>query len=331
MEIMMESPNLQDQKTKNREARLFSVGILILLFMVSFFPACEVEFIPRNIDLEPEIVVEGFIEAGPEALPAYVILTRSKPFFSELSPAELDALFVRNAVVTVNDGQQTTTLDELCFNELPPDLRRLAAARLGLNPDSILVNFCVYIDLNAAIKPEAGKSYHLNIVAGDQRIEASTTVPAYVPLDSLWWREAPGKPVDTLLQLMARIQDPPGQKNFYRYFCKVNEGPFETPFSSVNDDILIDGKTFDFRLIRPRQEGEEFDQSTFGLFRTGDSISLKWTSIDEAHFNFWNTFEFNKGNQGPFSSYTTIDTNIKGGLGVWGAYSTGLYRLRVAR
>lgn len=305
--------------------------IIALLFMVWIIPACEVEFIPKDINLSPELVVEGYVEAGPEALPAYVILTRSKPFFSELSLQELDDLFVRNATVTVNDGQQTTTLSELCFNDLPSDLRQVAAERLGLNPDSVLINFCVYVDLGSQINPEPGKSYHLKIIAGDERIEATTTVPEFIPLDSLWWREAPGKPIDTLLQLMATINDPADQKNFYRYFCRINEGPFETPFSSVNDDILIDGKTFDFRLIRPRKEGEEFDQSTFGLFRTGDSITIKWTSIDEAHFNFWNTFEFNKGNQGPFSSYTTIDSNIKGGLGVWGAYSTGLYSLRVSR
>lgn len=314
-----------------RSSRPAPGWIATLLFMVWIIPACEVEFIPRDINLSPELVVEGYVEAGPEALPAYVILTRSKPFFSELSLQELDDLFVRNATVTVNDGQQTTTLSELCFNDLPSDLRQVAAERLGLNPDSVLINFCVYVDLSSQINPEPGKSYHLKIIAGDERIEATTTIPEFIPLDSLWWREAPGEPIDTLLQLMARIHDPAGQKNFYRYFCRINEGPFATPFSSVNDDILIDGKSFDFRLIRPRKEGEEFDQSTFGLFRTGDSITIKWTSIDEAHFNFWNTFEFNKGNQGPFSSYTTIDTNIEGGLGVWGAYSTGLYRLRVAR
>lgn len=326
---------MEPQKGKGQEKYRASTPapgwILALLFMVWIIPACEVEFIPKDINLSPELVVEGYVEAGPEALPAYVILTRSKPFFSELSLQELDDLFVRNASVTVNDGQQTTTLSELCFNDLPSDLRQVAAERLGLNPDSVLINFCVYVDLGSQINPEPGKSYHLKIIAGDERIEATTTVPEFIPLDSLWWREAPGKPIDTLLQLMATINDPADQKNFYRYFCRINEGPFETPFSSVNDDLLIDGKTFDFRLIRPRKEGEEFDQSTFGLFRTGDSITIKWTSIDEAHFNFWNTFEFNKGNQGPFSSYTTIDSNIKGGLGVWGAYSTGLYSLRVSR
>lgn len=330
MEVMMEDKQLQEQKNK-REPMTTLPWIAVLFFLIWINPGCEVEFIPRDINLNPELVVEGYIEAGPEALPAYVILTRSKPFFSELSLQELDNLFVRNAAVTINDGQQTTTLSELCFNDLPADLRQLAAERLGLNPDSVLINFCVYLDLASQIKPVSGKSYRLNIIAGDERIEATTTVPEFIPLDSLWWREAPGKPVDTLLQLMARVNDPVGEKNFYRYFCRINEGPFETPFSSVNDDILIDGKTFDFRLIRPRKEGEEFDQSTFGLFRTGDSITIKWTSIDEAHFKFWNTFEFNKGNQGPFSSYTTIDSNIKGGLGVWGAYASGLYRLRVAR
>ncbi len=195
MEIIMELKKRKGQE-KYRMSTLAPGWILALLFMVWIFPACEVEFIPKNINLSPELVVEGYVEAGPEALPAYVILTRSKPFFSELSLQELDDLFVRNATVTVNDGQQTTTLSELCFNDLPSDLRQVAAERLGLNPDSVLINFCVYVDLGSQINPEPGKSYHLKIIAGDERIEATTTVPEFIPLDSLWWREAPGKPIE---------------------------------------------------------------------------------------------------------------------------------------
>ncbi|MBK8777276.1 MAG: hypothetical protein IPO25_07635 [Saprospiraceae bacterium] len=39
---------------------------------------------------------------------------------------------------------------------------------------------------------------------------------------------------------------------------------------------------------------------------------------------FWNTLEFNKGSQGPFSSYTTINSNIIGGLGIWEVIIQGL-------
>ena len=296
-----------------------------------FFQSCETEFLPQNVNLDPELVVEGYIESGDNALPPYVLLTRSKPFFTALSANQLDSLFVHQADVTIDDGSNKVKLSEICFNNLPPSSQKQLAASLGVNPDSVKVNICVYIDLSGQIKPQENHSYHLNINSKGKVVTAVTTIPKYIPLDSIWWREAPGKPIDTLLQLYARIQDTKGVKNFYRYFCSINSGGFKTPFNSVYDDALIDGLPFEFRLIKPREEGEKFDNPSFGLFHTGDSIAIKWSSIDESHYNFWNTLEFNKGNQGPFSTYTTINSNIQGGLGVWGGYSSKVYKLKVKR
>jgi len=326
MEIM-DTPKQYTGTVRTRPKTRFLVWLMPLLVL----SACEVEFTPKDINLDPEYVVEGYLELGEQALPAYVILTQSKPFFSTLPIDELENLFVHEAEVTVSEGAQKIKLTELCLNDLPPQIKQLAADRLGLNLDSLKINFCVYIDLNGSIKAEQGKTYQLDIKHGGQSLKAQTTIPPYVPLDSLWWRDAPGKPVDTLLQLMTKINDPAGMKNFYRYSCSINGSAFITPFSSVNDDVLIDGKDFEIRLSKPNFPGEDFDQSNFGLFHTGDSVTIKWSSIDEAHFNFWNTLEFNKGNQGPFSSYTTIDSNIEGGLGIWGSYNSRLYKLKVEK
>lgn len=305
-------------------------GIFIFLFCLTL-SSCEEEFIPTNINLDPELVVEGYIESGDNPMPAYVLLTRSRPFFTTLSTNQLEDLFIRKAEVKVIDGVNEVLLNEVCIHELPPLQRKRLAEQLGLNPDSVQVNICVYIDQLGSIIPVEGKTYKLRIQAEGQTIEASTMIPLYVPLDTTWWRDAPGQAADTLLQLMTRINEPIGKKNFYRYFCSINGSNFVTPFNSVFDDALIDGKDFEFRLIRPNLPGEKFDQSTFGLFHVGDSITVKWASIDQSHFDFWNTLEFNKGNQGPFSSYTTINSNIKGGLGIWGGYSTRNYKLKVKK
>jgi hypothetical protein len=310
--------------------RIISIFIGCIL-VCSLYWACETEFIPEDINLEPELVVEGYIELGPDALPAYILLTRSRPFFSQLDSAALNNVFVRNAQVTVEVDGQKYPLTEFCLNDLTPDIRLAIAARLGLNTDSLVTNICAYIDIQNQVKPVVGKNYILRVNSEGQSLQATTSIPAYTGLDSTWWREAPGVPSDTLLQLMAKIQDPPGIKNFYRYFCSLNGGSFITPFNSVFDDALIDGKKFEFRLIRPSLPGEDFDQTNFGLFRVGDSIEVKWSTIDESHFNFWNTYEFNRGNQGPFSTYTTIQTNVIGGLGNWGGYHSKTYKLKVKR
>lgn len=309
----------------------YSVYLLALFFSFILFNSCETEFIPENINSDPELVVEGYIELGENALPPYVILTRSRPFFNTLDSSQLNEIFVRGADVTVTNNGQTVKLTEFCLNDLPIVVRKQVADQLGLDPDSLSTNICAYIDIEGKIIPKENQSYSLSIKAGSNSASAITTIPKYIPLDTLWWKEAPGQPSDTLLQLMTRINDPAQEKNFYRYFCSVNAGEFNTPFNSVNDDALIDGKKFEFRLIRPNARGQDFDQSTFGLFKIGDSVAIKWSTIDETHFNFWNTLEFNKGNQGPFSTYTTIQSNIKGGLGNWGGYHSKIYRLKVKR
>ncbi len=307
---------------------VYLIGILMSFL---FYTSCETEFIPENINSEPELVVEGYIELGEDALPPYVILTRSRPFFNTIDSTQLNEIFVRGAEVTISNNGETVRLTEFCLNDLPLLVRKQVADQLGLDPDSLSTNICAYIDIQTQIIPKEGQSYSLSVKAGTNSVSAVTTIPAYIPLDTLWWKEAPGKPSDTLLQLMTRINDPAGIKNFYRYFCSINGGEFNTPFNSVNDDALIDGKKFEFRLIRPNERGQDFDQSTFGLFKIGDSVAIKWSAIDETHFNFWNTLEFNKGNQGPFSTYTTINSNIKGGLGNWGGYNSKIYRLKVKR
>ncbi len=291
--------------------------------------SCEEEFVPDvSTDID-EIVVEGYVEAGENVLPPHVILTRSRSFFSSLGSKEFENLFVHNAKVEIKAGQQVVLLPEICLNDLDDMTRAQVASTLGFNPDSLTINFCVYVDLSGKIVGEIGKKYELEITIDGKKITAETTIPTHVPLDSIRWEKAPGGGIDSLAQLLTTISDPPIEANFYRVFTKVNEEPFLTGINSLTDDAIFDGKTFEFRLNKAEPADSEASPGTFGLFTRGDTVQIKWTNIDEDHFNFWNTLEFNRNNQGPFSSYTRIDSNINGGLGIWGGYSISHYRLIV--
>lgn len=277
-------------------------------------------------------MVEGYIEAGERPTPPYVILTRSVPFFSEFSAEQLENTFVHGAIVRVSDGDKTATLSELCLDELSDEQKALASALFGLEADSLGFNLCVYIDLSFSILGQEGKRYNLEVEAEGQRLEAVTTIPVHVPLDSLYFRDPPGRPVDTLAQLLAYLSDPPGQANFYRFQVAINGGAYIPAVTSVFDDRLFDGESAEFPLYRPEPRGaDSFDLETFGLFRVGDEATIKWISLDEAHYNFWNTLEYNASNQGPFSSYTLVESNINGGLGIWGGLSASYYNLQVQK
>jgi len=121
------------------------------------------------------------------------------------------------------------------------------------------------------------------------------------------------------------MTDPELEANFYRYFTSTNQEPFYPGFTSVFNDLLIAGQTVDFPLAKGEAPFREEDAGIFGLFRPGDEVILRWLCIDEVHYDFWDTLEFNKVNQGPFGSYTQVKSNVEGGVGIWGGYSSGFY------
>lgn len=307
--------------------RFSAFYIIACVFLLT---GCESEYIPVNPGGGQKYVVEGFIEAGERRFPTYLLLTRTLDFYSEISPDQFTESFVHDADVRISDGTTEIVLTEICLSELPPEVAKEVAGQFGYNSDSLNIDFCVYIDIASALLPEMGKTYNLRIQAGEDLITASTMIPNHVPLDSLYFKPPPGEPNDTLAQLRCLISDPPGERNYYRFFSSINGGNLQTAFSSVEEDLFFDGKSFEFLFINPAKDGgDNTEPDEFGLYTVGDTVTIKWTTIDQAHFDFWNTLEFSNANEGPFSSYTRLQSNINGGLGIWGGYSVSYYTIPV--
>jgi hypothetical protein len=299
--------------------------IIAASFLLSLY-ACETQFTPDGSEYVEEVVVEGYIEAGDEPTPPYVILTRSQPYFSSLSLDDFDELFIHNAEINVSNGDQTVSLTEICLNDLTPEQQELLAGFLGTSSDSLGLNFCVYTDLSFSMFGEENRSYDLSVEAEGTSITATTTIPVLPSIDSIYFEPIPNPDNDTLQEMLGTFSDPPGVKNFYRYFTGVNQEGLLPGLQSVTDDKIFDGEeSFVFPIPKAQSRTEEIDPETYGYFLEGDTVTLKWCAIDEAHYQFWSTLEFNASNQGPFSSYTKITSNIEGGLGIWGGYSAKYY------
>ncbi|MEP6648132.1 MAG: DUF4249 domain-containing protein [Saprospiraceae bacterium] len=305
----------------------FIYGAFIAMIV---FNSCEQEYTPLKSADGPKYVVEGYIEAGENPFPPYLILTRSFDFYGTLNPDQFTGSFVHNADVRVSDGSQEVVLQEICLSDLSPELRKEVAAQFGLNADSLAIDYCVYIDVLRQLQPQEEKSYDLKIITEGHLITATTSIPKHVPLENLHFEAPPGTPNDSLAQLRCTISDPAGMRNFYRYFGSTNEGSLQTAFSSVVEDLFFDGKTFEFQLFNPKTTERDTDPGKFGLYFVGDTMTIKWCNLDKAHFDFWNTLEFSNSNQGPFSSYTRLKSNINGALGIWGGYSVSYYTRKVA-
>ncbi|MFM8978263.1 MAG: hypothetical protein ACKOJE_09460, partial [Bacteroidota bacterium] len=83
------------------------------------------------------------------------------------------------------------------------------------------------------------------------------------------------------------------------------------------------------------KEADLFNESTsfeeFGLFQAGDTIDIKWASIDRTGFLFWRSLaQAAGGGGGPFGAQPTVTTNLKalrgGALGLWAGYGSVHYR-----
>lgn len=302
-----------------------------MLSLIMGITACEKEFVPDLPEVSDDIVVEGYIEAGRDATPPYVILTKSLPFFKEIT--SFNNVFIEGAEVWVSNGTDSTRLQEICWANLTPSVKQQAAQFFGINADSVSAdfNFCVYIDFAQKIKGEIGKTYSLRIKTKEGKLlTAKTSIPRAVKIDTIDFIKPPGtNQNDTMAQARATVTDPKGP-DYYRYFTSINGSSYVAGANSVTDDAFFDGIVTKFNLLKSEPRGSGSGDN-FGLFRRGDTISIKFAMIDKAHFDFWTTLEFNANNGGPFASYTRVKHNITGGIGIWGGSSATYYDIIVPK
>jgi hypothetical protein len=282
------------------------IGIVILA--LALLSSCEkaISFTPNSAG--QVVVVEATIEDGQ---PPMVILSKSLDYFSEITPGLLAGSFINNAEIDISNGTLTHRLKEYSINT--PDGYKLYYYSIdSASPGTAFIG-------------ELAKSYSLRINTGGKEYTATTTIPALTKtIDSLWWQKSVNNPDTTQVLLMGRASDPPGFGNYIRYFTSTNGEPFYPGLTSAFDDQIVDGKTYSLQIEKGVNRNEEIDFDTYSYFNRGDSITVKFTNIDKATFDFWRTMEYSYSSIGnPFSSPTKVISNIKGGgLGYFGGYAT---------
>lgn len=272
--------------------------ILLLSCITIMVVSCEKDITVDLPEPEERIVVEGYISPGS---PPLVFISKTAPFFAPLDSLSLLQYTVRDAQVIISDGTTTDTL---------------------IAPFSS--TGYLYTSLNMI--GEVGKSYALKIRLADGReLSSETTIPSPVPLDSVWFRRIPEN--DSLGWAWARISDPPASGNCYRWFAKRlgKDNDYLAPAGSVSDDRFYNGLSFDFAATRgkvPNSIADDDNNEEEGLFKAGDTIAVRFTSITEASFKFWRSAESQVNSVGnPFGSPAPLKGNIEGGIGIWEGYS----------
>lgn len=308
-----------------RLLKSFSLFNFLVLSLVSCTTDIELD-LP---EAEPKIVVEGRIDAGG---PPIITLGRNASFFGDINLTDFDQYFVNGADVWVFSNDDTVKLNEICTSFFPENIQRQLANNLGysFNDTVQLPEICIYTvpeilnlfngDSSNVFIGEYKKAYWLKVVAEGKTLTAKTTIPGKPDVHSLGVIPHPNEKVDSLVSVTITFSVPDSGGNFIRYLTKRNSEPFYAPLSaSVYSDKLFRGGTFTFPLEAGQNPNQEIKWDTYSYFWKGDTVSVKWSTIDKSHYDFWNTIE-NDGGASPLSSPTRIKTNIDGGLGIWGGY-----------
>ncbi len=297
----------------------FSLPVLFISTIL-FLNSCEKDITLNLPDVKQQLVVEGYIYQDTNA---YVFVTKSSPFFSELDSATVQTYVVRGAHITISDGTITDTMVEIEFPQ-----------------------YYLHFYASPHMKGVSGKTYTLRVESEGTVVTATTVLPPAIKLDSTWWKPDGNK--DSLGYAWAHLTDPDTLGNYYRWFAKrINhytygknigeqkDFDFIAPIGSTFEDKFINGKSFDFGYNRGEAQNSNKEDDGFsderGYFKRGDTIIVKWCTYDQENFKFWRDEEQQVSSNGnPFGNPTPIYGNIKGGLGVFGGYGVS-YDTIIAR
>ncbi len=271
-----------------------------------------------------KLVVECLL--SPQSDVIRVVVTESQPLFG---PASYSPTFIARASVVLSDGEKEIAIPYV---------------------DS---TFTYTVD-SGRFPIEAGKKYRLSVSDGVRSVTASCVVPREViaprdyELDSLPVSDNPGA---RRFRLQFRWDDPPGIKNYYSVFgyATIREAVYNPDPPAGEPDtnyhyrqhilqhdvrgILVSDRNLDGTTFRsPRYElslyGYHVNPSgpgepAFFSHPTIARIHYEVRNLDENYYRFYYAYN-NADNDNPFVEPTLIPSNIEGGLGCFGAYTTGV-------
>lgn len=234
-------------------------------------------------------------------------------YFGSQDQNTVQNMFIHDAVIKISNGMNAVTLIEFCSKSIPDSLIAIMSGFSGV--DALILknyNYCIYTTFDPSIFGQVGKTYSLSIESEGKTYTASTSILPPVPLDSIWWRVDKD---DTLGYIWSHFADPSAEGNAYRWLAqRIGKDPAYVSYSrSVFDDKYINGKSFDF----PE-----------GYFNKGDTVSVKFCSLDNASYKFFSSMDALANSQGnPFAAPASVLSNIypqNDALGVWCGYGVTL-------
>ncbi|MBS9766809.1 MAG: DUF4249 domain-containing protein [Flavobacteriaceae bacterium] len=282
---------------------------LFLVFVI-FLTSCEDFFIteiePPKEAVERQLVVHSYLSPNNDEIE--VSVKYSKPIFSNNDEDKKDKIYtedeqIKGAKVLITNestGQKAT---------VPFDaLKRKYVLKIGKFP----------------LKEK--ETYKLNVSFDGKNVEAFSTIPEKIDTEirNIKLKKIENRYEDYKLETSFDFDDKAGQENYYIAFAKVkylikNKNPridhgekeyYE--YIALFTDANSDGKTIHTKIVDYMYSSRDIK-----------SVEVSVLSLNKETYDYLKTVKMqidnNDGN--PFKEPTIIVSNIKGGLGVFGAYT----------
>ena len=275
-----------------------------LIALALLLAACTPSWQPEG---EEKLVVEGWIDDGGFPI---VMVTTSVPTSTEYQSIDdqKDHL-VRHARVTVSDGENSVSLT-------------------GMSDKGY---FPPYIYTTADMRGVAGKTYTLTVEYSGMTATARTTIPAAVPLDSLWY--VPSGDDAGKYNLKARFSDPEGSEDYYRLFTKV--AGKDSSYVAAYMGCLRDSE-----LPRPAEvsvmrglsvDNEDSWAWNPASYEKGDKVRVRFCRMDSASYEFWDSYDrvVSLSVHPVFPATYNPAYNVSGGIGYWCGYGAAAYSITI--
>ncbi len=281
--------------------------IASLFFLWCLLAGCEKKVDFKLDQSTPKLVVDASIENGE---PPVVVLSKSINYFSKISLQLLAESFVHNAVVEISDGIKAHKLKEY-------------AVPLG-NGYTIYYYSIDSGNLASSFIGQLNKNYKLDISTDGETYSAATTIPNITKrIDSLRYKPVPNDTSQKQVIVMVTATDPAGYGDYVRYWTKRNREFFLPGYTSVYDDLVIDGTTYELEVEPGIDRNGSFNEDK-RAFKKGDTVTLKLSNINKTTYDFWRTMEYTYASVGnPFASPVKVLSNISNNaLGYFGGYAS---------
>jgi hypothetical protein len=280
------------------------LGFLVIFFLL-LFTSCKKD-LPIEVDApKQQLVVEGYIEQ--DRYPR-IYLTKTSPYFQKIDSMAMWKLLGSVGKVTIATKSDTEVLTlRSNFKQFPP----------------------FYFE-GTDIKGKVGEEYHLKVELHGKVYTSKTTITSPVSLTQL---EVKTNPLDAAKKyFFIRFLDPSLQKNYYKIYVKRIgiDQDFMSCYLSTFTDFLFDGKENSFEVLKGYSPLVDKEMNRY--FQKGDSVILKFCTINQEQFDYWKKIEsLLTISSNPFGlSSAEAPSMIDGGaLGIWSGQGASYYPIKV--